>query len=156
MTVEDLYERFQENLTQRAIQLSRDPDLADDLVQDTRIRAMSHLLLLGQLDVEQQQAWMFTTLRNLFLDRVNAQKRRQVLEDSLQALGTLASRHDEPIHPNPFERVPEQHRNVVEMRYVQGMTSSEIADELDIPAATVRSRLHLAMLKLREIRWQWE
>jgi len=156
VTVADLYETFQDDLHRRAVQLSRDPDAADDLVQDTMVRAMANLLLLDQLEMAQQRAWLFTTCRNLFLDRIGAQKRRQVLQDGLQALGALAPGSDGPVHPNPFEYVPEQHRRIVEMRYVQGMTSTEIGRELDTPAATVRSRLHLAIRKLRELRWQWE
>ena len=50
---------------------------------------------------------------------------------------------------NPFDLVPEQYREIVEKRYVLGMTSREIGQELGLPAATIRSRLHLAMKALR-------
>ena len=50
---------------------------------------------------------------------------------------------------DPFELVPEADRQLVEMRYRLGLNSREIADELGIPAATVRARLHQAIKRLR-------
>ncbi len=50
---------------------------------------------------------------------------------------------------DPFELVSKADRQLIEKRYRLGMNSREIAAELGIPAATVRSRLHLAVKKLR-------
>ena len=48
-----------------------------------------------------------------------------------------------------FDLAPEPYRELLEMRYAMGMNSREIGEELGIPATTVRSRLHLAIKKLR-------
>ena len=50
---------------------------------------------------------------------------------------------------DPFDLVPEADRQLVEMRYRLGLSSREIAQDLNIPAATVRSRLHQAIKRLR-------
>jgi RNA polymerase sigma-70 factor (ECF subfamily) len=71
----------------------------------------------------------------------------------LEQIGQLTSMNersfDEVMVPNPFDLVPDSYREIFERRYVWGQTSEEIANELGIPAATVRSRLHLAMKQLR-------
>ena len=50
---------------------------------------------------------------------------------------------------DPYDLVPPQDRELVEMRYRLGLNSSEIAAALGIPAATVRWRLHQAVGRLR-------
>jgi RNA polymerase sigma-70 factor (ECF subfamily) len=150
MTLTDLYEEYEDRLHRYALSLARDKDRADDLVQDTFIRAMGHLELLRLLNRHQRQAWLYRTLKNLFLDDLSTRQRRENLTIRLAwqmpLTGQLPAEADSP---NPFDLVPEQYREVVEKRYILGMTSQQIAEELDIPAATVRSRLHLALKKLR-------
>ncbi len=151
ITLAELYAEHEQSLHRYAYRLARDAYRADDLVQDTFVRAMGHLTLLGILEPHQQRAWLTRTLKNRFLDEQRAQQRQTRLWEQLtqqRALETQAGSHM-PILDNPFDLVPERFRDVVEMRYVLGMTSQEIAKALDISAATVRSRLHLAMKEVR-------
>jgi len=150
MELADLYEEYEKMLRRYALSLTRDKDRADDLVQETFIRAMSHLQLLGILTPPQRRAWLYRTLKNLFLDELNACQRRENLAAQLAWQTPLVSELPaEVMSPNPFELVPEQYRDLVEMRYIQGMNSRKIAKELGISDATVRSRLHLALKKMR-------
>jgi RNA polymerase sigma-70 factor (ECF subfamily) len=150
MTLAQLYEQYEALLHQYALRLCRDADRADDLVQDALIRAMGHLDLLGLLAPAQRRAWLYRTLKNLFLDDEEAQRRRARL---VEQLGQETSQHHFPSPEaalvNPFDHVPERFRDVVEMRYRLGMNSQEIAEVLDVPAATIRSRLHLALKEMR-------
>lgn len=150
MELSDLYEEYETMLRRYALRLTRDQDRADDLVQETFIRAMGHLQLLGLLNRHQRRAWLYRTLKNLFLDELNARQRQENLTAQLAwqmpLVGELPA---EAMSPNPFDLVPEQYRDVVEKRYRQGLNSRKIAKELGIPDATVRSRLHLALKKLR-------
>jgi RNA polymerase sigma-70 factor (ECF subfamily) len=153
MTLDELYDEHESILYGYALRLTRDADRADDLVQDALVRAMGHLGLLAMLARPQQQAWLFRTLKNLFLDEEQKHRRQAELlqeianESLFQGIPAQAEVMDDP-----FEQVPERFRNVVEMHYRWGMTSQEIATRLEIPAATVRSRLHLA---LKEMRRKW-
>jgi RNA polymerase sigma-70 factor (ECF subfamily) len=52
-----------------------------------------------------------------------------------------------------LDRLPDFLRQVVLMAYYQGLKYQEIADALDIPLGTVKSRLHAALVKLHEV---WE
>jgi RNA polymerase sigma-70 factor (ECF subfamily) len=147
----ELYEAYESMLHRYAMTLTHyDQDRADDLVQDTFVRAMGHLELLGLLKPHQRRSWLYRTLKNLFLDELKARERQALFSEQVAwqtaAVGNVLP---EVMSPTPFELVPDQYRDIVEKRYVLGMTSRQIAEELGIPAATVRSRLHLAMKQLR-------
>lgn len=150
MTVTELYEAFEERLHRFAVRLTRDPARADDLVQDTFVRTLSHIELLGQLTDPQRSAWLYRVMKNLFLDEQLAARRERALFERLALDASLASSPPDVIAlPAIVEQVPDRYREILEKRYVLGMTSEEIACELGIPAATVRSRLHLAIKHLR-------
>jgi RNA polymerase sigma-70 factor (ECF subfamily) len=150
VTLTMLYREYETKLCRYASQLTHDADRAEDLVQETFIRAMGHLDLLGLLESYQQRAWLYRTLKNLFFDEQAARQRQHNLVEQLAwdipAAGYVPQ---ELLSPSPFDLIPERYRELFEKRYVLGMTSQEIGDELGIPAATVRSRLHLALKKLR-------
>ena len=146
MTLADLYDGYENRLQRFARQLTRDTLEADDLVQETFIRSMPHLELLKQLDPHQCRAWLSRTLKNLFLDKQQQLRRQEILVENLtQEMSINTQSFEGHIDPNPFDLVPEQYREIVEKRYISGMTSREIGNELGLPAATIRSRLHLAM-----------
>jgi RNA polymerase sigma-70 factor, ECF subfamily len=151
MTLADLYEEYEEKLNGYALKLVRDPHTADDLVQETFIRVLGHLLLLEQLDPHQRRGWLYQTLKNLFLDRCRARLREAAL---MEQFALEAEPHSEPdegdVAADLFALAPAPYRQLLEMRYAMGLNSREIGKELGIPAATVRSRLHLAIKKLRK------
>ena len=154
--VTDLYTSYEAQLKRYAEGLTHDYDQAEDLVQEAFIRASVHADLLGQLDSAQRRSWLYTVVKNRFIDQLRAARRRQEI---LQALAELVTR-DEPSAQyageiNLFERLPGQFKSLLIERYVQGLTSEEIALRLHVPAATVRSRIRLAINWLRTHPDQW-
>jgi len=150
MTVADLYETYEHMLHGYAMRLAKDTDQSDDLVQETFVRTMGHLALLAQLNPRQQRRWLFQTLKRLFLDMRDAQKRAETMRNLIAQTHTQIEMPKESItSTSPFDFVPERDQDLMEKRYVLGMNSREIAEEMGIPAATVRSRLHLTMKTLR-------
>ena len=150
MTIAALYETYEQQLHRYAHRLARDPDLAKDLVQETFVRTLGHRELLAQLNPHQQRRWLFRTLERLFLDAQAARQRTAAMTERLAGeMPAAALPVDQVATWSPFDLVPEMYREIVEKRYVLGMTSREIAAAEGIPAATVRSRLHLAMKALR-------
>jgi len=150
LTIADIYDAYETRLYRFALSLAHDPDRADDLVQETLIRALNYLDLLRQLNDHQRRAWLCQVLKNRFLDEQRAHQRRErLLEQLIQDAEWMRL----PVPPAPsqdiFSCVPERYRTLLRQRYELGMTSREIGAELDIPAATVRSRLHLAIKWLR-------
>jgi RNA polymerase sigma-70 factor (ECF subfamily) len=150
LTIQDLYDLFEAKLHRYAVNLARDHDRADDLVQETMIRAMGNLVLLQQLKPYQRQAWMYRVLKNLFID---GERRRERQEALFEHLAWEAELNTAPatamLAREVIDLVPERYRDVLHRHYIQGQTSEEIGKEYGIPAATVRSRLYLARKWLR-------
>jgi RNA polymerase sigma-70 factor (ECF subfamily) len=114
LTVDDLYEQYGAALHRYAVGLAQDEDRADDLVQETLIRALAHLLLLERLNPHQRRAWLHKTLRNRFLDGERARRRRQNL------LLQLAWEAEEATYmaraldlAEVLEQIPERYREVL-------------------------------------------
>ncbi len=149
MTIDDLHETYAEALKRYALKLTHDGDLANDLVQETFIRVLGHLLLLQQLKGHQRRAWLYQTLKRLYLDRRAAHLREMALAERFALEIETVVAPDDSSGFSLFERVPAADRELVEKRYRLGLSSREIAAELGIPAATVRSRLHQAIKRLR-------
>ncbi len=151
LTITDLYQEYEEGLSRYARNLRRDPDESDDLVQMTFIRAMSHLETLKGLNRYQRRAWLYQTLKNLFLDHLRAHRRERMMTEQLLQLTRLQEHPDLQLALpyDLFEQAPEQYRELLRQRFMLAMSSEEIGKQLGIPAATVRSRLRLAIQWLR-------
>lgn len=150
LTIAELYEEYDDQLRRYAMGLTRDSDRASDLVQETFIRALTHLELLKQLNRYQRRAWLYRVLKNRFIDQQRARQRERVLLEQLAELVEVESSSFVDVRLyGLFDRVPERYRDLLKKRYVLGMTSKEIGHGLGVPAATVRSRLRLAIKWLR-------
>jgi RNA polymerase sigma-70 factor (ECF subfamily) len=150
LEIGDLYQEYEDKLRGYAMSLARDAHRADDLVQDTFVRAIGHFQLLGQLKPYQRRAWLYRVLKNLFLDEQRAGQRQQTLLDHMAREVQVASQPSvDVVVRELMGMVPERYREVLHRRYILGMTSEEIGRELGIPAATVRSRLYLARKWIR-------
>ena len=150
LTIQDLYDLFEAKLHRYAVNLARDHDRADDLVQETMIRAMGNIVLLQQLNPYQRQAWMYRVLKNLFIDGERRRERQEALYEHLAWEAELdTAPATTMLAREMIDLVPERYRDVLHRRYMLGQTSEEIGKEYGIPAATVRSRLYLARKWLR-------
>ena len=151
LTLSDLYQEFEKGLRRYARRLTSDAASSDDLVQATFMRAMTHLGLLGGLNFYQRRAWLYQTLKRLFLDQARRRQREQkLLEQMLQVARVEAQSDRGLVLPYALiEAAPEKYRGLLYRRYVLGMTSQEIAELHGVPPATIRSRLHLALQWLR-------
>ncbi len=150
LTLTDLYDMFEDSLSRYAQSLVQDPHRADDLVQETFIRAIAHLGLLGGLNRHQRKAWLCRVLKNLFLDEQRALKREQALiQQLIMEAQVIGDPYPRLLSHEWRELVPKRDRELLHQRYTLMMTSEEIGRQLGIPAATVRSRLHLAIKRLR-------
>ena len=149
MTIDGLYEDHEESLQRQAFRLTRDTDAAEDLVQETFVRALGNRLLLAQLNRHQRLAWLRRTLKRLFLDRRAERQRRAALLEVYGREVPAAVDPEEEDGLDPFDLAPAEDRELLEMRYRQGLSSVEIAAELDLPPGTVRWRLHRAVRRMR-------
>lgn len=134
--------------------LTRDAASADDLVQATLERAISHWGSRRQSS--SLRAWLFAIAHRQFLDqRRRAQRYAWMLERLRDA--------PEPLHPSAeqemethatlaaLEQLPEAQRHLLLWVAVEGLSYREVADILDVPLGTVMSRLSRARAALREL-----
>lgn len=143
-----------------ARRLTRDPHDAEDLVQDTLVRAYG---ALDRFDGRHPRAWLLTILRNTNINRVRKHQ-PDLLRDEQRTLGRLpAEGADGRSGPaeHALDRLPDRrvvealqrlsrdHRAVVALVDLDGLTYREAAELLDVPVGTVMSRLHRARAKLR-------
>jgi len=134
--------------------LVNDSGAADDLVQDCLERALGRLhLFRGKTNI---RAWLFTILRNCYLNQRRGFQRRppEVPFDERQEskLGTLPEQgQGQTIRDlgQALGRLPDQQREVVLLIGLEGMSYRETAQILDVPVGTVMSRLSRGRESLR-------
>jgi RNA polymerase sigma-70 factor (ECF subfamily) len=145
-----------------ALTLTRDRTEAEDLVQETYLRAVR---AFGQLAPNSNlKSWLFVILRNAWLNQLrHARSGPSFVELETEANSTWTdSRTVDPyvLYLRKLERreiaqaiesLPTLHREIVVLRDIEGFSYQEIATMLDCPAGTVMSRLGRARKKLRQI-----
>lgn len=147
-----------------AMTLTRNSTEAEDLVQETYLRATSaanHPQLSDNL-----KAWLFVIMRNAWLNQVRHNQsgpRFVELEPNEQTEDARGNPHVVYLRKLEREQVrdaigklPEAYREIVVLRDIEGFTYQEIAMVLDCPAGTVMSRLGRARAKLRASLAMWQ
>lgn len=135
-----------------ARQLASDHALAEDIEQDTWVRALQRPPAHGQA----LKSWFSRVLRSVHINTATSERRRSDREH--------LSFED---RPNPWEpgpeherfkeelehaltSLPESHAEVVRLRYYDGLSAQEVAQRLGVPLATVRTRLRRSTDRMRE------
>ena len=139
--------------------LCRNSHDAEDLVQDTLIRAFNGL---GTFDGAHPRAWLLTIMRNANINR-HRRQRPGLLRDATDLAGE-ADRRNPPAPsaedvaaahtPAPWiadalGRLSPLHLQVVQLVDIDGLTYDEAAAALGVPDGTVMSRLHRARRRMR-------
>jgi RNA polymerase sigma-70 factor, ECF subfamily len=152
---------YMDALYSAALRMTRKPADAEDLVQETYLRAYRGFG--GFKDGTNLKAWLYKILTNTFINTYRAKKRRPEetdLDDTedfylyrrlggLEAAAADRTPEAEVLEAIPeaavkeaLESLPEQFRMAVLLADVEGFSYKEIADILDVPIGTVMSRLH--------------
>jgi RNA polymerase sigma-70 factor (ECF subfamily) len=142
-----------------ALSLAGQPADAEDLVQDTLIRAYR---AIDRFDGAYPRAWLLTILRHTHLNRVRVRSAVLMADGdgvpaTLDRLGTPSPAAEEVVVSELFEAVvaealaalPDKHRQVIQLVDVDGLSYQEAADVLGVPRGTVMSRLHRARARIR-------
>jgi RNA polymerase sigma-70 factor, ECF subfamily len=149
------YERYAELLVSVARHVLADGSLAEDCVHDVLLRFWqtpeSYRLERGTL-----RAFLVSCVRNEALSRLRSRGRREERERRAHLLEPNAPETIEPADPVDAARVraalgrlPDEQRETIESAYFQNLTQIQIAERLGVPLGTVKSRIALAMRKLK-------
>ena len=137
-----------------AMSLTRNVAAADDLVQETVLKAWSNM---DKFDpATNMQAWLFTILRNTFYSTLRKTRREVGDPDGIHAAGMVTvPAHDGKLAMNDFERAFDQlspeHREVLVLVGASGFSCEEAADMMGVAVGTVKSRASRARKRLAEL-----
>ncbi|MEV5068521.1 sigma-70 family RNA polymerase sigma factor [Microbacterium sp. LMI12-1-1.1] len=147
-----LYDAHAAPVWRYVVHLTGDRAGADDIVQETLLRAWRTPRILEQ-DPSTTRSWMFTVARHLVIDEARSARRRReigVAEVPERAAPDATDALFEAILvEEALAALTTEHRAVVVRAYYRGLSVAEMADELDIPPGTVKSRLHYGLRALR-------
>jgi RNA polymerase sigma-70 factor (ECF subfamily) len=165
----DLAMPYMDALYSAAMRMTRNPSDAEDLVQETYLRAYRGFG--GFKAGTNLKAWMYRILTNTYINTYRAKKRRpqeSELDDTeefvlyrriggLEAAEAGRTPETEVLDAMPddavkaaLEALPEQFRMAVLLADVEGFSYKEIADIMDVPVGTVMSRLHRGRRQLQK------
>jgi RNA polymerase sigma-70 factor (ECF subfamily) len=154
-TVKGLYDEHAAALWRYACRLTGDRARAQDVVQETLLRAWQHPEVANDSE-RSPRSWLFAVARNMIIDeRRSARFRYEV--STLGGVGALDSTCPDEVNAtldrllirDAMARLTPEHRAVVRRSYLQGWTTAQIASDLRISDGTVKSRLHYALRALR-------
>lgn len=158
-----IYDRYAPLLMALGVRILGDREEAEDVVHDVLVEVWRHA---GDFDPKRAtvRTWIALRMRSRCLDRLRAapRARRQGLGDDpdetmararpdmLAGDGAMDARADAGRLRGVLAELPLEQRQVIVLGFFDGLSSSEIADELGIPIGTVKSRVRSAMSKLRQ------
>jgi len=156
-----LYDQWSRSLYSLVVHLLKDADEAEDVVEETFWQAWRKASTY-EPSKGAVSTWLLTIGRRKALDRLRAQKRRR--EDSVKSERIFADIPSSEPDPSrsaegsdvreqvraAIRELPDEQREVLELGYFSGLSQTEIADATGQPLGTVKTRMRLAMQKLRE------
>lgn len=152
-----------DSLYRYALHLTRSKPEAEDLVQETYVRAME---AFGRLKENSNvRAWLFTILRNVWLNELRKHRTRpqhveidaesyraEILAGNMpDAHQILESQEDATRVRQAISKLPSEFQEILVLREFEELSYQEIASVLSCPAGTVMSRLGRARSKLRAL-----
>ena len=139
---DEIYGKHYSELLRWCLGACGDKALAEDLVQETFLRALQNADTVEDLGPQQCRAWLYRTIKNLLYDRY----RRAVLESEY-----LQQMDEDPAYMDPgiqqteneliLQMLTPEDRMLFTLRYMEGYNASEISEMLQINAGTIRAKL---------------
>ncbi len=158
----ELYERYKTPIFRTALAITRDEGAAEDILQECFVRLLTHAERV-RTDAP-VGPWLYRVAINLSCDWVNHRQRWSAMLSKLVERWTAPLRVERTVEEREIqERVREAIRNlplpqqvVIVLHYLEGLSLKEIADILEVPEGTVKSRLYYGREALKEYLAEWQ
>lgn len=149
---------FNQSLQAFAYHLTKDAEDANDLLQETHYRALSnHDKFAEGTNIK---AWLFTIMKNIFINNYRRKSRRKTVFDNTEdqfVLNSAPARVGNSAESNlisadineAIDELDGQYKKPFMMHF-QGYKYQEIADDMELPLGTVKSRIFFARKLLKE------
>ena len=161
--LETLYDRYSRVVFSFALRIVGDPQIAEEILQEVFFRAWQQGASF-QSSRGSLVTWLLSITHNLAIDEIRKRNRRPQKADSAEPEALLAGVRDESQNVEDevwlgslresiveaLDQLPPAQREPIELAYFQGLTQREIAEHLNEPLGTIKTRMRLGMLKLRE------
>lgn len=145
--VESFYEQNYRWLVRWCTAMTGNAAVAEDIVQDTFIRAMRHLDTLEDLSGEQCRAWLRRTAKNRYIDWLRHTRKESEMDVKESYLEDYTKRMVDEL----CMTLPPEESTLFVLRYFQGYNSSELGEMFHLSPSTVRARLASARRKLKKL-----
>ena len=157
----ELYDRHARPIYSLAMRILGDATEAEDIVQDVFSQAWTQAARYSA-SRGAVGAWLLTLARSRAIDRLRAKRARPgevsdervagQLVDAGPPVDSLVLSSEQVARVRAaLDELPLLQRAAIELAYFEGLTHAEIADRLEQPLGTVKTRIRLAMLKLRDV-----
>ncbi len=159
--LESLYERYGRRVFSLAVRILSDSVSAEEVTQDVFMsvwrRGATYVSKKGKFTT-----WLFSIAHNRTIDELRKRRRDRSrtnddIDDHLNLESSDVSPADATVAQSEYakiraamENLPDEQKNVVELSYFKGLTQTEIADKTGQPLGTVKTRMRLALKKLRK------
>jgi RNA polymerase sigma-70 factor (ECF subfamily) len=148
-----LFTRYSQDVYRFALYLSADPSLAEEICQETFVRAW---ITPGEIREGTVKAYLLRIARNLYTDELKRQARQVALDDTLLDPkpgpdAVAGGRLDLAAVLKALQSLAEIDRAALLMSVQDGLSHREIAAILDLSVAAVKVRIHRARIKLERI-----
>ena len=146
--ITELYTVYHAELLKYCCMICGNVSDAEDLLQETFMKALSNLDLLEELGAKERRAWLYKVARNLFYDAC----RRRSLEENTMLPGDEETEGGfSEVETNMIlSLLPPDLSQLFVKRYFEGYTSKELAEEYGLSPSGVRAALSRARKLLRE------
>ncbi|XKH49493.1 sigma-70 family RNA polymerase sigma factor [Chryseomicrobium palamuruense] len=159
-SLEDLYRQYAKPLYLYLLKLSGSPPLAEDLTQETFVRAT---ISLHTYEGEEARAWLFKVARNVYLDEWRKRKKRQgswlgAVFRQQEMISPDGKPEDLLLQSEQAEEanallafLPEQYRTILYLREYEEFTYEEIAEAMQLSLDQVKVSLHRARKRYQQL-----
>jgi len=156
---DNLYDRYAQIIFNLCVRILKDTAEAEDVLQEIFVQIWKEA---ERFDASRAsvKTWIFTIARSRSLDRYRSRKnvQQRIQDDAGEFLQEVSSPEDlqsssimQQYVSSALLQLTKEQRQALELSYFEGLTQEEIAERLNEPLGTIKSRIRSSLIKLRSI-----